>query len=143
MIHFIKYNLIGLINTAITILIVWILYEQLYWNLELSNFLAFVGGALNSYFANRIWNFKSKNPKRSETLRFIIVFAIAYALNFFALQIAVYSLNTPTFFSINLCLSRFAKPGFFAHLFANFVYIITSFSLYKHWVFNSKIKTKN
>ena len=42
--NFIKYNLIGVVNTLITLMVVWVLYELLHWNLELSNFLGFVAG---------------------------------------------------------------------------------------------------
>ena len=44
MLHFIKYNIIGIMNTLITLLVVWILHQLLDWNLELSNFLGFVAG---------------------------------------------------------------------------------------------------
>ena len=36
--NFIKYNLIGVVNTLITLMVVWVLYELLHWNLELSNY---------------------------------------------------------------------------------------------------------
>ena len=72
--HFIKYNAIGVMNTAITFFTVWLLHEVLDWNVVLSNFLGFVAGGLNSYIMNRIWNFKSTNKKRAEVIRFIVVF---------------------------------------------------------------------
>ena len=59
--HFIKYNLIGVMNTLITLASVWVMHQLLDWNLELSNFLGFIFGAINSYLMNRLWNFKSKN----------------------------------------------------------------------------------
>ncbi len=92
--HFIKYNLIGVMNTLITLASVWIMHQMLDWNLELSNFLGFIFGAINSYLMNRIWNFKSHNKKRTEVIRFIIVFLAAYALNFVTLEASVYVLNT-------------------------------------------------
>ena len=75
--NFIKYNLIGVVNTLITLMVVWVLYELLHWNLELSNFLGFVAGGVNSYIMNRRLNFKSHNKKRSEVMRFVIVFLCA------------------------------------------------------------------
>ena len=48
MIHFIKYNIIGVLNTLITLATVWVLHQILDWNLELSNLLGFVAGGVNS-----------------------------------------------------------------------------------------------
>ena len=78
--HFLKYNLIGILNTLISLLVVWILYQLFSLNLILSNFLGFVAGAINSYLCNRIWNFKSQNKKRSEVIRFIIKNAVVVFL---------------------------------------------------------------
>ena len=85
--HFLKYNLIGILNTLISLLVVWVLYQLFSFNLVLSNFLGFVAGAINSYLCNRIWNFKSQNKKRSEIIRFIIVFLIAYLVNLLVLKL--------------------------------------------------------
>ncbi|MDY5028219.1 GtrA family protein, partial [Hallerella succinigenes] len=90
--NFIKYNLIGVVNTLITLMVVWVLYELLHWNLELSNFLGFVAGGVNSYIMNRRLNFKSHNKKRSEVMRFVIVFLCAYLVNLCVLESLKYAL---------------------------------------------------
>ena len=133
--HFIKYNLIGVMNTLITLASVWVMHQLLDWNLELSNFLGFVFGAINSYLMNRIWNFKSHNRKRTEIIRFIIVFAAAYLLNLATLEATVHILNTAWCKPFTDFISQFMKPGFFANIVANGVYVIASFTLYKKWVF--------
>lgn len=133
--HFIKYNIIGVMNTLITLASVWVMHQLLDWNLELSNFLGFIFGAINSYLMNRIWNFKSKNRKRSEVIRFIIVFAAAYALNLITLEATVYLLNTTWCKPFTDVISQYMKPGFFANIVANAVYVVASFTLYKKWVF--------
>ena len=135
MIHFFKYNLIGVMNTLITLASVWVMHQLLDWNLELSNFLGFIFGAINSYFMNRIWNFKSQNRKRSEIVRFAVVFAAAYLLNLATLEATVYALGTDGCRPFTDFISRYMKPGFFANLVANAVYIVASFTLYKKWVF--------
>lgn len=136
MIHFLKYNLIGILNTAITLITVWILHQTLNWNLELSNFLGFVAGGINSYLCNRIWNFKSQNAKRDEVIRFLIVFGLAYFINLIVLESVVYALTQwQALASFTLWISQWMKPGFFAHILANIVYVLISFLLYKNWVF--------
>ncbi|HHX16142.1 MAG TPA: GtrA family protein [Fibrobacter sp.] len=139
MIHFLKYNLIGILNTVITLITVWILHQTLNWNLELSNFLGFVVGGLNSYLCNRIWNFKSQNTKRNEIARFLIVFGLAYFINLIVLKSVLYALtNWQALSNFTLWISQWMKPGFFAHIIANVVYILISFLLYKNWVFKKQ-----
>ena len=136
--HFIKYNAIGVMNTSITVFTVWILHEVLNWNVELSNFLGYVAGGLNSYICNRIWNFKSTNKKRSEIARFIIVFICSYFVNLLVLEGCAYILeNAAWCANFTEFISKFMKPTTFASLIANVVYVLVSFTLYKKWVFRS------
>lgn len=124
-------------NTLITLASVWVMHQLLDWNLELSNFLGFVFGAINSYLMNRIWNFKSHNRKRGEIVRFVIVFIAAYLLNLATLEATVYALSTAQCKPFTEFISQFMKPGFFANIVANGVYVIASFTLYKKWVFKN------
>ena len=124
--HFIKYNLIGVMNTLITLASVWVMHQLLDW---------FIFGAINSYLMNRLWNFKSKNRKRTEVIRFVIVFVAAYLLNLATLEATVYALDTTWCKSFTDFISQYMKPSFFANIVANGVYVIASFTLYKKWVF--------
>ena len=140
MLHFIKYNAIGVINTLITLAVVWVLHQLLDWNLELSNFLGFVAGGINSYLMNRIWNFKSNNRKRTEVVRFVIVFLLSYALNLATLEGCKYLLqNTQWCQPFTIWISQFMKPTYFANIVANVVYVLASFTLYKKWVFRKNV----
>lgn len=124
--HFIKYNLIGIVNTLLTLVVVWILYERLGFNLELSNFLGFVAGGVNSYVMNRRWNFKSKNQKSGEIFRFVIVFACAYLVNLCVLE---------GFKDFVPAAGSWLSSGYIANILANIAYVIVSFALYRYWVF--------
>lgn len=128
MIHFIKYNLIGVLNTLITLCVVWFLYEFLKWNLELSNFLGFVAGGINSYWMNRRLNFKSRNRRTAEIFRFVVVFLCAYLVNLFVLE--TLKNNLPT-------VGDFLSAGYLANVLANIAYVIVSFLLYRYFVFKS------
>ena len=140
MLHFIKYNAIGIINTLITLAVVWVLHQLLDWNLELSNFLGFIAGGINSYLMNRIWNFKSNNRKRTEVVRFVIVFLLSYALNLATLETCAYLLeNAAWLHSFSTWISQFMKPTYFANIVANVVYVLASFTLYKKWVFRKNV----
>ena len=84
---------------------------------------------------NRLWNFKSTNRKRTEVIRFVIVFAAAYLLNLATLEATVYALDTAWCKPFTEFISQYMKPGFFANIVANGVYVVASFTLYKKWVF--------
>lgn len=136
MLHFIKYNIIGVLNTLITLAVVWVLHQILDWNLELSNFLGFVAGGVNSYICNRIWNFKSTNKKSTEVVRFMIVFLVSYGVNLAALEGSAYVLtNAQWCANFSAWISQFMKPTYLANIIANVVYVLVSFMLYKKWVF--------
>lgn len=139
MLHFVKYNLIGIMNTLITLAVVWVMHQLLDWNLELSNFLGFVAGGCNSYVMNRIWNFKSSNKKSAEITRFLIVFLCAYGLNLLVLEGCVYALgNFEILEPFSNFVAKFMKPSYFANIVANVVYVLASFTLYKKWVFTKQ-----
>ena len=141
MIHFIKYNLIGVLNTLITLATVWVLHQWLDWNLELSHLLGFVAGSCNSYLCNRIWNFKSRNQKRTEVVRFVLVFLLSYAVNLLVLEGTAYALAHFQWLSgFTAWISQFMKPTYFDNVVANVVYVLVSFTLYKMWVFKAAPK---
>ena len=141
MLHFLKYNIIGVLNTLITLAVVWVLHQLLDWNVELSNFLGFVAGGCNSYLCNRIWNFKSHNKKSAEIVRFIIVFLVSYGVNLLVLELVAYTLaNAAWCASFTAWISQFMKPTYFATIVANVVYVLVSFTLYKKWVFKAAPK---
>lgn len=136
--HFLKYNLIGILNTLISLLVVWILYQIFSLNLVVSNFLGFVAGAINSYLCNRIWNFKSQNKKRTEVIRFVIVFLIAYLVNLLVLKLCDNLLSDYFMKTLPTSILTWIKPGYIANLFANITYVSVSYFLFRFWVFSPK-----
>jgi len=144
MIHFLKYNLIGLLNTLLTVVVVWVLHQWLGMGVVLANFLGYVAGGLNSYLWNRCWNFRSDNKRGPEMLRFGVIFALAYGLNLGVLLGTGHLLAMPWAQPLLAFCHPYAKPGFLAHLVANAVYVVASFGMYKNWVFkrvqNAKCK---
>ena len=54
----IKYGLVGVSNTLITMVVIWLMLKTLGLPEGLSNFTGYVAGLLNSYIWNRQWTFK-------------------------------------------------------------------------------------
>jgi putative flippase GtrA len=122
-----KFSLIGLINTLITI-ISYIVLVKLGVNYILANCISYMIGLLNSYYWNKKWVFNYNEQHISVFVKFIIV-------NLFVLGI-----NT---LSIYLCVHNFGLNHYFAQLIATAIGMIFNFILNSKWTFGSKIKNRN
>jgi putative flippase GtrA len=76
--QFIKYGLVGILNTIITIIIIFSMMKLLNFSYIFSNAVGFIFGFINSFILNRIWTFKSKKSMGMESLLYIIIFAVSY-----------------------------------------------------------------
>lgn len=80
-IGFIKYGMVGVVNTLITAIIIFILMNGLGINYEISNAIGYVAGFFNSFFLNKFWTFKSSESSTiKQFTRFTVVFLVCYLL---------------------------------------------------------------
>lgn len=114
----IKFGLVGVLNTAITFLVIaaLTLFEV---NPYLSNAAGFTAGLINSYVLNSRFTFH-QNFSATAALKFGTSFAVAYTLNLIALHYLVAFVTLPTIT---------------AQFIAMVVYNIGFFTLMKTWVF--------
>lgn len=77
-VQFIKFNLVGIINTIITFIIFTILNKGFNIEHKVSESIGYTFGLINSYFMNKIWTFgKKQNYKPLEVIKFILINMIA------------------------------------------------------------------
>ncbi len=115
----IRYGLVGLMNTALTFLVIALLtYFDV--NAYVSNIVGFIIGLLNSYILNSRFTFNNKTSSHSAK-KFAASFIIAYLLNIVVLK-----------FSISISLI----PVLASQLIAMVSYNISLFVLMKVWVFD-------
>lgn len=114
----IRYSIVGVCNTAITIIIIYIL-TYLNINPYLSNSLGFLAGIINSYILNSAFTFEQKKTIKNQ-FNFILSFIIAYQLNIITLYVltTIYQISTITGQTISII-----------------VYNIAFFVLMRFWVF--------
>jgi len=86
----------------------------------LSNAIGYFFGAILSYTLNKKYTFKSKEPNKTEALKFFMVLAISYGLNFVTLQILLNHINP-----------------YYAQFISAVVYTLSSFLLAKFFVFKT------
>ena len=76
----IKYGLVGISNTLITLAVIFIFMKLLNFSYIISNAVGFLFGFINSFILNKIWTFKSKKSVGRESLLYIMIFAVCYIL---------------------------------------------------------------
>jgi putative flippase GtrA len=79
-IQFIKFGIVGVSNTLLTALTIWILMNVFHCSDYFSNITGYVVGLINSFIWNRRWTFESNTKVKDTIFKFIITFAISYAL---------------------------------------------------------------
>lgn len=103
-IQFIKYGLVGVGNSLITLFVIFLCNEVFGMKLMLADVIGYVAGLINSFIWNKNWVFKSHNRKlRTEMVLFCIGFLLCFGLQFVsviilrnpmkALDITVFSLS--------------------------------------------------
>lgn len=79
-IQLLKYAVIGVLNTLITLVVFYILNTRLGLSYGISNVVGYIFGVINSFLWNRNWVFKTKNDFRCELLLFVCGFLLCLAL---------------------------------------------------------------
>ena len=89
-IRFVKFGMVGVINTLVNWIIFFIL-NALGMYYILANIIAYILGTVNSYLWNTLWVFKYKDKASTETtIKFIILNLIGLGLNTGILYVLVY-----------------------------------------------------
>lgn len=81
-VQFIKYCLVGVLNTLLTLGVIYVCTSFFGMNLLVSNVIGYICGVTNSFLCNKQWVFQSKGGFRGEGVRFLIGFGICYLLQF-------------------------------------------------------------
>ncbi|WP_241585501.1 GtrA family protein [Rosenbergiella epipactidis] len=113
---FIKYIIVGLANTALTVAIIFIL-TSLGLNLYISNALGYVAGIVLSFLLNSLFTFNSAMTIH-KLMKFLTVCAISYLVNLVVMKTVL------TFSPGSIYLSQLA--GIFS-------YTVTGYLLNKKW----------
>lgn len=83
--QFARYVMVGVLNTLITLAVIFLCKSVLDVNQWVSNALGYVAGMANSFLWNKMWVFKSRSRHyRAEALKFIVGFLLCYGLQLLA-----------------------------------------------------------
>ena len=125
--QFVRYALVGVINTMVTLVVILICKSLLGINPWVSNAAGYVAGFVNSFVWNKLWVFNSHNKVMHEALKFFGGFLICYGLQFIVtFLITDYTVLGDRELKIrNFTLSGYGVAtliGMIAYTLANFVY---------------------
>lgn len=77
----IKYGVVGVSNTLITMAVIYIMMKLLGCREGLSNITGYVAGLLNSFIWNKQWTFKDSSAGwKHSAFRFAVAFVVCYVL---------------------------------------------------------------
>lgn len=117
---FVKYLIIGFINTAIGYSII-LLLIYLGLIVELSNLLGYILVWFFSYFMNKGYTFKYSGQSNKTFSKYIVSMLISYTINLVILVI---------------CFRYFHINAYISQIFASFFYTLIGYILLKKWVFH-------
>lgn len=91
--QFSRFIAVGIFNTLLGYSVIFSCSYLLGMSPEFSNAVGYTVGLILSYILNRYYTFNSRQSRRGEIIRFLSIFAFAYAVNFVVLLIMIYKLN--------------------------------------------------
>lgn len=80
--QFIRYVMVGVMNTLVTLVVIFLCKSIIGVNPWVSNAIGYVAGVINSFFWNKHWVFRSGGDMRGEMIRFMVGFGVCYAIQF-------------------------------------------------------------
>jgi len=117
--QFLRYNLVGIVNTLVGFSIVFGLM-LMGLSPSLSNLLGYGVGMVVSFVLNRRYTFKSTHHNPKEIIGFVGVMLLSYGFNFATLQLLLHQTNP-----------------YLAQLLSAVVYTVSSFLMLKFLVFKA------
>lgn len=124
MVQFLKYCIVGALNTVVCLGVIFVCKSLLGVNPYLSNILGYGAGLINSFLWNKQWVFKTRGGYSREAVRFLVGFAVCYLL-----QLAlVFVLNSSPFGRFEVDIFGFVLSGYgIATLLGNVVYTLANY----------------
>ena len=125
--QFVKYGMVGVINTLITLAVIYLCKSIMGMNPMVANAIGYIAGLINSFVWNKKWVFKSDNGYVREAAKFALGWGVCYCVQF----VLVYLLSYHTAFGVKewslgfMVISGYGVAtlmGMVAYTITNFIY---------------------
>jgi len=114
---FLKYAIVGIFNTLIYGVLVWLFLQWTFFPRYVAIAIAFAIAMLFQYSANRIFTFNSRQRRSAEITKYLAAAVINYALTIFVIWVAVDVLSAPKGWAAMLAAGIVAGFGYVLALF--------------------------
>ncbi len=125
LLQFLKYGVVGVINTLLTLAVIVVCKDFFGVNIWLSNAAGYVAGFVNSFLWNKLWVFQSHNNVLVEALKFVGGFLLCYLLQFGATYFFNYLLSGSQWGIYGFAISGYGLAtllGMMVYTLANYFY---------------------
>ena len=123
--QFVKYACVGVINTLVTLCVIYVCKSLLGINPLVSNAIGYVCGVINSFLWNKNWVFKTSGRYAAESVKFLAGFFICYGIQLLTVWLLSYKTDLKHF---ELDIFVFTLSGYgIATLIGNVVYTLTNY----------------
>lgn len=116
----IKYGVVGVSNTLITAIVIWIMMKLLGFSDVVSNIVGYIAGVLNSFIWNKQWTFQSSAGWVGSAVRFGVVFGICYLLQLGLLMYLNKHLSIDPYYNQLLAMAFYTVINFIMNKFYTF-----------------------
>jgi len=89
LVQFVKFIMVGVLNTALTLVVIYICKSILEINEYVSNLIGYVAGVINSFLWNKNWVFRAKDHLLRQSADFLIGFGLCYLLQLAVIYLIV------------------------------------------------------
>ncbi len=129
LIQFVKYACVGVLNTLVTLCVIYVCKVLFGVNPLVSNAIGYVAGVVNSFLWNKNWVFKTSGHYTREAVGFLVGFLICYGLQFLTVWLLSYKTPLREF---EMSIFAFTLSGYgLATLLGNVVYTLTNYAYNK------------
>lgn len=123
-VQFVKYCLVGVLNTLVTFGVIYLCKSFFGLNLYVSNAVGYICGVINSFLCNKSWVFQSKGGYGREAAKFLLGFFLCYALQLWV----VWMLTESPFGKFEFLIAGIVVSGYgIATVFGNVIYTLANF----------------
>lgn len=86
---FFRYCIVGVLNTVMYNLVMWVLLQKKYLNIEWSTFIAFIVSISLQFSLNKKFTFNSKIFSRAEVFKYMVMVLINYSISVSCLKLLI------------------------------------------------------
>ena len=111
-ISFRRYLVVGLLNTSITLSIIYSVKWFLDFGDVTSNLIGYIVGLIFSFFLNNKWTFRSNKYSHFIYIKFALIFILAYFSNLLVVIICIDFIGLDSYFSHALGVPAYTVVGY-------------------------------